>query len=273
MPSRHPKYRLNDADRQLRIALTNYRRRRQVTTIDTLAEYNRRAAAGLEAVQHAPALRAWLAGYDAFVPVIDLAPFDITPLHFEGEPAEGYATLEDFTARINAKLAAADATLGYGGYLEQRPFYSSALFDAQAERSRSLHLGIDLWCPAGTPVRAPLDGTIHSFANNDRGRDYGGTVILEHHVDGHRFWSLYGHLGLAKLGHLRERQHISAGTAFAKTGAPDENGGWPPHLHLQVITDMLDYRGDFPGVAYPDERRLWSSLVLDASALAGVPYG
>ena len=38
---------------------------------------------------------------------------------------------------------------------------------------------------------------------------------------------------------------------IARIGTTAENGGWPPHLHFQLITDLLDRHGDFPGVADP----------------------
>jgi hypothetical protein len=31
-------------------------------------------------------------------------------------------------------------------------------------------------------------------------------------------------------------------------GLPTENGGWPPHLHFQLIRDIQHYHGDYPGV-------------------------
>jgi len=49
------------------------------------------------------------------------------------------------------------------------------------------------------------------------------------------------------------------------------NGGWPPHLHLQLITDLLDKDGDFPGVASPAERSLWLALSPDPNLIARLP--
>ncbi len=66
-------------------------------------------------------------------------------------------------------------------------------------------------------------------------------VILEHTTaDGLNFFTLYGHLSPAAIAGLRPGQIIAAGQQFATLGTPAENGGWPPHLHLQVITDLLD---------------------------------
>jgi len=54
-------------------------------------------------------------------------------------------------------------------------------------------------------------------------------------------------------------------------GTPDENGGWPPHVHFQVILDLLDEDTGFPGVAYASERALWTGLSPDPNLLLGIP--
>jgi 4-aminobutyrate aminotransferase-like enzyme len=50
-----------------------------------------------------------------------------------------------------------------------------------------------------------------------------------------------------------------------------ENGGWPPHLHFQIILDLLDYGRDFPGVAKASQRSLWKALSPDPNILIGIP--
>jgi murein DD-endopeptidase MepM/ murein hydrolase activator NlpD len=162
-----------------------------------------------------------------------------------------------FTAYINQKLKAANATYGIGGYDEHRTVYSrSKVFDTN-EEPRRLHLGIDIWGDAGTPVYAPIDGTVHSFAFNDRYGDYGATIILSHTTNGQSFHTLYGHLSLNDLNGLSEGQTIKAGREIAHFGEPEENGHWPPHLHFQMINDMEGMKGDYPGVCKFSERALY----------------
>jgi murein DD-endopeptidase MepM/ murein hydrolase activator NlpD len=162
-----------------------------------------------------------------------------------------------FTAYINQKLKAANATYGIGGYDEHRTVYSrSEVFDTN-EEPRRLHLGIDIWGDAGTPVYAPIDGTVHSFAFNDRYGDYGATIILSHTTNGQSFHTLYGHLSLNDLNGLSEGQTIKAGREIAHFGEPEENGHWPPHLHFQMINDMEGRKGDYPGVCKFSERALY----------------
>ncbi|NML66547.1 peptidoglycan DD-metalloendopeptidase family protein [Hymenobacter sp. RP-2-7] len=165
-----------------------------------------------------------------------------------------------FTRVVQAMLAEQQATVGVGGYLENRVIYRrSPHFDAATE-ARSLHLGLDVWVPAGTPVAAPLPAIVHSLADNNHFGDYGPTVILEHPLDGETFYTLYGHLTRTDLAALRPGQGILKGQAFAHVGPYPENGDWPPHLHFQVITDLQGRWGDFPGVAPPSEQAYWAAL-------------
>jgi murein DD-endopeptidase MepM/ murein hydrolase activator NlpD len=61
-------------------------------------------------------------------------------------------------------------------------------------------------------------------------------------------YSLYGHLASADLQSLKVGDAITAGQLLCHLGKPEENGGWPPHLHFQLIHDMQTWRGDYPGV-------------------------
>jgi 4-aminobutyrate aminotransferase-like enzyme/Ser/Thr protein kinase RdoA (MazF antagonist) len=154
--------------------------------------------------------------------------------------------------------------IGVGGYGEIRPFYTTDAYQVIGNHGpqwRTVHLGLDIWDVAETPVYAPLNGIIHSFKNNNQDRDYGGTIILEHRVsDNLTFYTLYGHLSVASLKGLNIGQIIQKGEQIATFGQPTENGGWPPHLHFQVMLDMLEEAGNFAGVAYPSEQNIWLSL-------------
>src|SRR5438552_3160845 len=56
-----------------------------------------------------------------------------------------------------------------------------------------------------------------------------------------------------------------------EVGATDENGGWMPHVHFQIILDLLELGADFPGVAYGSQRAVWTSLSPDPNLLLGIP--
>lgn len=161
--------------------------------------------------------------------------------------------LEDtnaFSGYVSQTLADAHAQFGIGGYNEHRTVYKrSRVFDAaEGQEPRSVHLGIDIWGAAGTPIFCPINGVVHSFAFNHAFGDYGATIILHHPLNGIEFYTLYGHLSLKDIERLQVGKQISAGTVFAHFGKPEENGFWPPHLHFQVMLDMEGKKGDYPGV-------------------------
>jgi murein DD-endopeptidase MepM/ murein hydrolase activator NlpD len=162
-----------------------------------------------------------------------------------------------FCNYINTKLEMGNARYGIGGYNEYREIYSrSKVFDATTpgEEPRRLHLGTDIWGKPATAVSAPLDGLVHSFAFNNNPGDYGATIILTHQLQGYSFYTLYGHLSLSSIQNLQEGDRISKGDIFADFGIPAENGQWPPHLHFQIINDLEEWNGDYPGVCKYSEK-------------------
>lgn len=165
-----------------------------------------------------------------------------------------------FTAYINTTIKNNDARYGIGGYGEHRTVYRfSRVFDSEKsdEEPRRLHLGTDIWGNPYTPVMAPLNGVVHSFAFNSQPGDYGATIILAHQLQGLTFHALYGHLSLNSIKNLREGASVKAGEIFAEFGVPAENGGWPPHLHFQIILDTGNQKGDYPGVCRYSQKETW----------------
>ncbi|MGJ5641127.1 peptidoglycan DD-metalloendopeptidase family protein [Formosa sp. S-31] len=160
------------------------------------------------------------------------------------------ASSQDFSAYINDILVQSSSKVGFGGYLEQRALYKrSSYFNTKnEEEERNIHLGIDLWCEAGTGILAVWDGEIHSFKNNTNFGDYGPTIILKHKVDGITFYSLYGHLSLESISGIEQGDSIKGGTCIGALGTSEVNGDYPPHLHFQLILDLNDNFGDYPGV-------------------------
>ena len=168
---------------------------------------------------------------------------------------ETLANTSAFSEYINSKLSRAKASYGIGGYDEHRTVYSrSKVFDDKDE-PRRLHLGVDIWGPAGTEVFAPFGGVVHSVGFNNNFGDYGATIILQHQIDGTPFNTLYGHLSRKDIAGLKEGNYINRGTPFAHFGEPAENGFWPPHLHFQIIENMHEWEGDYPGVCKFSERK------------------
>jgi 4-aminobutyrate aminotransferase-like enzyme/Ser/Thr protein kinase RdoA (MazF antagonist) len=179
------------------------------------------------------------------------------------------------TAAMNGELQRVKASIGIGRYNEARPLYNSALFRSTknpTDETRTIHLGLDLFAQPGTTVHAPLPGTVEAFANNNAALDYGPVIILKHATaSGEAFYTLYGHLTADSLKGLRIGQQIRPGEKFAAIGSAQANGGWPPHLHLQIITDLLDLGTNFPGVALASQRNIWTSLSPDPNLLLAIP--
>jgi 4-aminobutyrate aminotransferase-like enzyme/Ser/Thr protein kinase RdoA (MazF antagonist) len=247
------------------------------------AEYRFRAACGFPACAKGECLRQWLEQNATEVaPVLDVdlktAPsvvFDLSvgSTFLGADPRAGDAAA--MTERIFPEMKRAGAAVGVGQYDEARLLYSSVLFGStknSTEERRTIHLGIDLFVAPGTAVFAPLDGTVEAMANNVAPLDYGPVVILKHKTrDGAEFFTLYGHLSKDTLRDLKLGQGITQRYPFARVGEAFENGGWAPHLHFQVISDLLDCGTDFPGVAAAAERAVWTSVSPDPNVMLGIP--
>lgn len=195
--------------------------------------------------------------------VVDFDPANdlLYPLDFTAENKELASHILDdtdlFTNWVENKLQLNACRYGVGGYNEHRSIYArSAHFDAD-EEPRRLHLGVDIWGPAGTPVYNFHDAVVHSFKFNNNFGDYGGTIILKYVLGDVVIHALYGHLSVASLDGLEEGMFIPAGKQFAEFGTKEENGYWPPHLHFQMIFNMQGLKGDYPGVCQYSKRDIY----------------
>jgi murein DD-endopeptidase MepM/ murein hydrolase activator NlpD len=184
-----------------------------------------------------------------------------------------------FSHYIQDELANANAKYGIGGYAEHRTNYKRSELFSETKRTgiknmeeepRRFHLGIDIWGKVFTPVMAPLEGKVHSFAFNNRFGDYGATIILSHRLANNNFYTLYGHLSLASIKNLNDGDTIKKGDVFAEFGIAQENGNWPPHLHFQIIKDLQGMKGDYPGVCKYSERKMYMNNCPDADLILGM---
>lgn len=161
-----------------------------------------------------------------------------------------------------------------GGYGEARPIYTTDAFRIptnQGHEHRTIHLGVDFWTKAQTPLYALEDGEIYGFHHNNHPKDYGPTVIIKHQVGASVFYTLYGHLTLDSLSDKYLGKPVKKGDYIGKIGEYHENGNWSPHLHFQVILDMLGHEQDFIGVASPTQWPVFRSLCPDPNLLFGHP--
>ena len=164
-----------------------------------------------------------------------------------------------FEEFIENHLSNHKAKVAFGGYLKKRNLYRrSEVFKNQITDERNIHIGLDLWIKSGTTVLAALDGKIHSFQNNTSLGDYGPAIILEHTIENIIFHTLYGHLSLDSLVGKSVGQPVKKGEQIATLGAAPINGDYAPHLHFQIIKDMQNKIGDYPGVCSGNEIEFYS---------------
>ncbi|ARV05555.1 peptidase M23 [Polaribacter sp. SA4-10] len=158
---------------------------------------------------------------------------------------------EEWEKYITSFLEKSNAEIAFGGYLEKRNLYDrSDYFKNQLENEkRNIHLGIDLWCKENTKVLAVLEGEIHSFKFNNNYGDYGPTIILKHEINKITFYTLYGHLSKESIQNINVGDKILQGDVLAFLGDSSVNGDYAPHLHFQIIKDLQDNCGDYPGVS------------------------
>lgn len=169
---------------------------------------------------------------------------------------------------VNAVIRAAGGLVAYGGYLEQRKLYTkSDHFNPKGEAPRNIHLGVDFWAREATSVHAPIEGIVHSMADNKEPGNYGPTVILSHGEGLNRFYTLYGHLSRNSLNSLTVGSLKKAGEKLGRIGAVKENGGYAPHLHFQLIRDIGNFKGDYPGVCTEASRAYYSNNCPDPEIL------
>jgi 4-aminobutyrate aminotransferase-like enzyme/Ser/Thr protein kinase RdoA (MazF antagonist) len=220
-----------------------------------------RDACGYDAVPAGRAVRHWLLAHGEAGPVM-------APALLAGDPP-----VLDWSRDSPGAGEVPDVPLAVGRYLEDRAVYDSPDFAVEGtDERRTVHIGLDLFAAVGEPVTAPLDGVVLDVAYRPARCDFGGTVLLGHETgDGVPFATLYGHLSRASAERLSRGDRLARGELVGHLGAEDENGGWAPHLHLQLVCDDLGLGCGFPGVAPPSELGLWESLSPHPNLLAGLP--
>ncbi|MEZ6120921.1 MAG: peptidoglycan DD-metalloendopeptidase family protein [Pirellulaceae bacterium] len=237
------------------------RRLQQVSP--NFAHFALRSACGKPAHPAEPRLMTWMSDHQAsFLPVMKLMGDPVTlDLSVDGQQF----ALDELTdmdhqpmssRSIQKYMEQQQRSWAIGRYGEARRCYSAPQYTSGLpfeNRWRTIHLGIDLFADAGSPVFAPYPGTVVGVANNDAIGDYGPTVILKHvaRIDGRplEFYSLYGHLDRRTVTRWQTNDQIQAGGRIGSLGTESENGGWPPHLHVQLMLDLLGESTNFPGVA------------------------
>ncbi|TDX10277.1 peptidoglycan DD-metalloendopeptidase family protein [Flavobacterium sp. S87F.05.LMB.W.Kidney.N] len=185
---------------------------------------------------------------DESIKISEYTPLNLSVFNKELVEAK-LDTSEDFEKYILNYLRENNAKVAFGGYIEGRFLYQrSSIFLNDSKPERNIHIGLDLWAEAGTVVLAALNGKVHSFKNNIGLGDYGPTIILEHEVENQKFYTLYGQLSLESIENLNIGDYFKKGEKIATLGNASVNGDYAPHVHFQIIHNIEDYWGDYPGV-------------------------
>jgi murein DD-endopeptidase MepM/ murein hydrolase activator NlpD len=118
----------------------------------------------------------------------------------------------------------------YGGFLENRT--------GKFGNEPMIHLGIDITVPVGTFVKVPSSCiVIHIMNDNLQSLGWGSRIVfkLEQEFDG-SMYMIYGHLGNINV---NVGDKLEAGDIIGEIGNELVNGGWFPHLHVQLVNPEL----------------------------------
>jgi murein DD-endopeptidase MepM/ murein hydrolase activator NlpD len=163
---------------------------------------------------------------------------------------------------------------------EHRPgMYTTEIFSGE----RDLHVGLDIGAPVDTEVFCFADGMVFSKGVNPEAGSYGPTIITQHELqlpisvgsneltELRKFWVLHGHLSTKSLDMVEVGDTVSRGQLIATIGDEHENGGWPPHIHIQIsLAEPVD--NDLPGVVKLSERAEALETYLDPRLIVGQIY-
>ena len=163
--------------------------------------------------------------------------------------------------------------IGIGLYKEKRKVYKSNHYISSLNplKRRDVHLGIDIFVEENTPIKSPLNGKVIILHNNNFKYDYGPTVILEHKINNYFFFTLYGHLSKKCLKKLKVGQIVKKGEWIGEIGDYKINGNWPPHLHFQIMTSLLNEVDNFPGVGEDYLLKIWEQISPDPNIILQIP--
>lgn len=178
----------------------------------------------------------------------DLSSYDFAPvMNYPDDP--GAFHVFDFTKGYHPETKP-ERRWGIGRYDEKRTnMYETPLFGGV----RNVHVGMDIWAPAGEDVFSFYDGNVAYLQNNEKAGDYGPTIVVRYQLGDHILYALYGHLSLTSLDMVTVGEKVGKGQKIAELGGEDVNGGWEPHLHFQLSLEDPG-EADMPGVVAEENR-------------------
>lgn len=140
---------------------------------------------------------------------------------------------------LRTAIGAATQSSGFaiGRYLEPRIPETVAENQPAGPRQEpaTLQLGIEIFSPAGTPVRAPLAGTVEWTEATGGDPASGASVGIRHVAEGEVFWTSYRHLDPGALEMLVPGDRLRTGQALGRVADCAGPGRPPSHLQFQVL--------------------------------------
>jgi len=105
--------------------------------------------------------------YSHYIPIdLSISNIDLSEIDMKNS--------KDFETYIENHIEKNHAKVAFGGYNEERNLYKqTSLFDDDQADERNVHIGMDLWIKAKTPVLAALDGKVYGFDYNAGAGNYG----------------------------------------------------------------------------------------------------
>lgn len=206
---------------------------------------------------------------------ISLEPIDLSVGSvFLGNYAE-FTNDRVFDEKIASLFKEKPNTIFVGGYKEPRVLYTTDAFKQITNDGlcyRTLHLGVDFWTDEDESIFVPYDGEIVTIHNNNFYKDYGPLLIVKHTIDAqHVFYTLYGHLSIESLEQHFIGKQLKKGDFLATLGNNSVNGNWPPHLHFQIVLDLLHHTQNFDGVASPKQWDVYKSICPNPNLIFNIP--
>ncbi len=168
---------------------------------------------------------------------------------------------EGIRQRIERELGEGEeAAIGFGLYGEARLL--GPLPIEPGREQETIQLGAELFLPAGSEIASPLPGRVINILT-----EAGARMALEF-GEVPKAWALWSGLAVDSL--PPAGTEIVPGAPIGRVAPPEENGGWPPHVRLQIVLDDLGLGARFPAAARPSEKTVWRALSPDPTPLLGV---
>ena len=167
-----------------------------------------------------------MSAFDKLFPSIPKKEWKL--IHLDREFRETKLDMKTIDGQLQllSKVSNNGAYYTFGGFREDR----SLLWEGFERDNRMIHLGVDFNnLSPGDKVASIADGVVFDILVDTTPFNGWGTKII---IEDEKYYYLYGHLMNTTLS---INQQITSGEIIGEIASSDKNGGWFPHLHLQIM--------------------------------------